>query len=120
MHFLSPVIFITPAFNFWSFYLWLYYKTCQYAKSFVCLNYVLILIGDPFDTRYVSVKPSAIAKDAGEGAFANEDIPKLSIFSLYGGRRYNAEQLSILNKKLNDRQSVNGGKEVESDFLYRY
>jgi hypothetical protein len=68
----------------------------------------------------VSVKVSAIAKDSGEGAFANEDIPKLSIFSLYGGRRYNAEQLSILNEKLNEGQSINGSKEVESDFLYRY
>jgi hypothetical protein len=68
----------------------------------------------------VSVKPSTIAKDAGEGAFANEDIPKLSIFSLYGGRRYNAGQLSILNEKLNKGRSDNRGKEVESDFLYRY
>ncbi len=94
-------------------------KSTLYANTFVCLNYVLTLIGDPFDTRYVSVKASTIAKDAGEGAFANEDIPKLTIFSLYGGRRYNAEQLSILNEKRNEGQSVNGDGEVESDFLYR-
>eukprot|EP00095_Tigriopus_kingsejongensis_P003382 maker-scaffold153_size302544-snap-gene-2.26 protein:Tk03382 transcript:maker-scaffold153_size302544-snap-gene-2.26-mRNA-1 annotation:"hypothetical protein BRAFLDRAFT_120570" len=59
------------------------------------------LLGDPLDNRYVYLSQSHEFDIAGEGAFAKEDVPKSTVFVLYGGHILDNED----NQNLQQAQS---------------
>ena len=48
---------------------------------------------DPLDKKYMYLKHSDVFSDAGEGAFANRNVPANTIYSLYSGMLYPSEEI---------------------------
>ena len=60
------------------------------------------------DKKYVVLSNSSTFETAGEGAFATIDVPKDTVFVLYGGMLYDEYQNRILNERINEERKKNG------------
>ena len=59
----------------------------------------LLLSDDPLDKRYVTLKSSEEFGNAGEGAYAAEDVPADTVFVLYGGHILTTAEMDGLTKR---------------------
>jgi len=80
-------------------------------------------LGDPLDNRYIHLKVSEKYPEAGEGAFAKENVPKNVFYAVYGGRLYNKEEYKTFNslrmKSLRERNIRRSDPEIQDIFKYR-
>ena len=78
---------------------------------------------DPLDKKYVVIRKSNISPDAGEGLFANRNVPANTIYSLYSGKLYQPKEIKILEmeKKWSLANESNElGLKFDSHWMYRY
>ena len=84
---------------------------------------MLTVLGDPLDNRYLYLKTSEKYPAAGEGAFAREDIPAGTVFSLFGGRVLTKEEGKKLKaeefKRYQANQWTMAHPQVIIDSMYR-
>ena len=80
-------------------------------------------LGDPLDNQYLYLKTSEKYPAAGEGAFAREDIPACTVFSLFGGRVLTKDEGNKLKaeefKRYQANQWTMAHPQVISDWMYR-
>ena len=81
------------------------------------------IAGDPLDNRYMLLKTSERYPAAGEGAFAKEDVPAFTVFSLYGGRILTKDEMDKLRAEEFELYKTNqwtaAHPEVISNWKYR-
>merc|ERR1711902_21169 len=63
-------------------------------------------MGDPLDKRYINVGKCGTFENAGEGAFAKEDVPALTIYAIYSGRTFTGQDEFKLMKSQNISEGV--------------
>ena len=84
----------------------------------------LICAADILDDKYVEVRLSEAFPEAGDGLFANADIPEATIFSLYSGLALTTEQRKTKSEELerwaNEQNLTKGDDEVTTHWKYRY
>ena len=79
---------------------------------------------DPVDNRYVRIRPSTKNPEAGEGMFAEMDIPANTLVTLYNGHVLSSREMEELREKQMDEFSARGlapdDPERYGAFKYRY